>query len=89
MTLSVEEFSRAREMVSGLLEELHLGTYTFDVEPHDDGWEIRVECAAEDGWMTRTFNASREELQRDDDATVRQRLLDAWAVQLAGCQRTR
>ncbi|OOC49713.1 hypothetical protein [Thioalkalivibrio versutus] len=89
MTLSVEEFSRAREMVNGLLEELHLATYTFDVEPHDDGWEIRVECAAEDGWMTQTFAASREELRRGDDAGVRQRLLDAWAGQLAGCRRTR
>jgi len=89
MALSIEELARAREVVSELLEELHLGTYTFDVEPRDGGWEIQIECAAEDGWMTRSFTATREELHRGNDARVRQQLLDAWARPLAACRRTR
>lgn len=89
MALSIEELARAREVVSGLLEELHLGTYTFDVEPRDGGWEIQIECAADDGWVTRTFTATREELRQCDDARVRQQLLDAWARPLAACQHTR
>ena len=89
MALSIEEFARAREVVSELLEELHLGTYTFDVEPRDGGWEVQIECAADDGWMTRTFTATREELRHGNDARVRQQLLDAWARPLAACRRTR
>ncbi|WP_231362424.1 MULTISPECIES: hypothetical protein [Thioalkalivibrio] len=89
MVLSIEEVARAREVVSGLLEELHLSNYTFDVEPRDGGWEIQVECAADDGWVTHTFAATRQELHRCDDARVRQQLLDAWAGPLAACQRMR
>lgn len=89
MALSIEELARAREVVSGLLEELHLGTYTFDVEPRVGGWEIQIECAADDGWMTHSFTATREELQRADDARIRQQLLDAWSRPLATCRRTR
>ncbi|WP_020146858.1 hypothetical protein [Thioalkalivibrio sp. ALJ15] len=86
MALSIEELSRAREVVSGLLEELHLSNYTFDVEPRDGGWEIQIECAADSGWVTHTFAATREQLQHCDDARVRQQLLDAWAGPLAACQ---
>ncbi|WP_043739758.1 hypothetical protein [Thioalkalivibrio nitratireducens] len=83
------ESGRAREVVGGLLEELHLDTYTFDVEPRDDGWAIQVECAADDGWMTRSLTATRDELWHGTNARMRQQLLDAWARPLAHCRRTR
>ncbi len=89
MPLSTGELARARDVVGGLLEELHLGAYRYEVEPREQDWEVRIECAVNDGWMSRTLAVDKEDLMRgDEDAAVRQRLLAEWATALASCVRS-
>ncbi len=88
MSVSMSELVRAREVVEGLLEELHISAYRFEVEPRGETWEILIECTVRGGWMRRELKAGREELLRGgDDAVVRQRLLDDWTAALSACQR--
>lgn len=88
MTLSMNELAQAREVVRRVLEELRLDAYLFEVEPHEGHWEVKVECAAADGWQTCRLRAEREYLLRGaDDAVVHEVLLDDWREALAECRR--
>lgn len=89
MSLSMNELARAREVVGGVLEELCLDAYIFEVEARDGQWEIRVECAVADGWETCLLKADKEYLLRgSDDAVVHALLLDNWGEALSECLRT-
>jgi hypothetical protein len=88
VTLSMTELARAREAVQRVLEELQLDAYLFEVEPGEGHWEVKVECAAAEGWQTCRLRADREYLLRGvDDAVVHEVLLDAWREALADCRR--
>lgn len=88
MKLSVRELARAREVVEKVLDELNLEAYLFDVEPHEGRWEVRVECAVEDGWETCRLSADKEYLLRgDDDAVAHAVLIDNWREALGACRR--
>jgi hypothetical protein len=64
MEWTVRTFVEARQATERVLDELGLGNYLFDVEPLDDGWEVRVECQLQEGWkVTRVF-VEREALER-------------------------
>jgi hypothetical protein len=88
MTLSMRELAQAREVVGRVLEELRLEAYLFEIEPHEGQWEIRVECAVDDGWETCRLSADKEYLLRGaDDAVVHEVLTDNWREALAACRR--
>jgi len=88
MQVSISELARAREVVGGVLEELRLDAYIFEVEPGEGQWEIKVECAVADGWETCTLTAEKEYLLRGtDDAIVHQVLVDSWREALSDCLR--
>jgi hypothetical protein len=88
MALSMNELARAREVVGSILEELHLDAYMFEVEPTDRQWEIRVECAVQEGWETVRLRAARDYLLRGaEDAVAHQVLLDTWREALSACVR--
>lgn len=89
MTLSIVELARARETTAGLLEELGLEAYLFEVEPHDEQWELKVDCAMEaDGaWENVTLWVPKEMLLRcQDDASLRQRILAEWHDRFVACK---
>ena len=88
MYLSMNELAQAREVVGRVLEELLIDAYLFEVEPHEAHWEVRVECAVEEGWETCRLKADKEYLLRGaDDAVVHEVLIDAWREALADCRR--
>lgn len=88
MTLSIAELARARETTTELLDELGLDAYLFEVEPRDDQWELKVDCAMEEGvWESVTMLVPKEMLLTShDDASVHRRILAEWQGRLVACK---
>lgn len=87
MELSAEELAQMRMNVSTLLDELRLDAYLFDIEPRPGQWEIRVECATDNGWGTFRLTADSDYLLHGrDDAVAHAVLLDNWRDTLATCK---
>ena len=89
MSLSIAELARARETIAGLLEELGLETYLFEVEPRNEQWELKVDCvmAADGAWESVTLRVPREALlTSQDDAALRRRLLAEWQDRFVACK---
>ncbi len=85
---SAGELEQAREATSTLFEELGLAAYLFAIEPREGRWELKVECAIEEGWEAITLPVDIQLLlssRADPDA--RKRLLETWAPRLAACRR--
>jgi hypothetical protein len=88
MTLSVSELARARETVQGLLDELRLTAYQFEVEPRAEDWNILVECQADDAWQVTHVSASKTMLSNAQaDSEPRQALLAKLRNALPDCSR--
>ena len=88
MNLSARSLNDAREITAGLLEQLGLDAYLFEVEPRDGPWEVRIECARPDGWQTVLLAVEIERLLGcARDGAARTRLLRDWAARLDGCRR--
>jgi hypothetical protein len=83
MHLSEKELIEARDTVQGLLEQLGLSTYLFEVEPRPDHWEVRVECAPEGGWQSSVLSVDAAWLSAcRTDVVARRELLDLWGKRL-------
>ena len=50
--------------VEELLTQLNLETFLFAVEHTGRGWELRVECAADDGWQAQTILRGKQAFRR-------------------------
>lgn len=88
MNLSARSLNDAREITAGLLEQLGLDAYLFEVEPRDGPWEVRIECAQPDGWQTLLLPVEIERLLGcAHDGDERTRLLRDWAARLDACRR--
>ncbi|MCG6970141.1 MAG: hypothetical protein LJE85_10275 [Gammaproteobacteria bacterium] len=87
MTLSIIEIAEIREVVGKLLDQLKIDAYLFEVEPKDDQWEIKVECAVDKRcWETVRLTAKKDILFHGaDDAVMHQVLLDNWSEALSAC----
>ncbi|NIR30488.1 MAG: hypothetical protein GWN84_14500 [Gammaproteobacteria bacterium] len=90
MPWSSVELAEARELIRGLLEALELDAYLFEVEPRNDGWELRLECAADEGWQSfrLPLESSRIIDARENEA-ARERLLRVVGATLGDCKRRR
>lgn len=89
MMLSMTELALARETTTELLNELGLDAYLFEVEPHDEVWELKVDCAmATNGaWESFTLIMSRETLlMSHDNAAIHQSVLSDLRGHLAACK---
>jgi hypothetical protein len=88
MPLSPLDFSGAKDAVEELLTQLNLETFLFAVEHTDRGWELRVECAAEDGWQDQTILlGDKLPAVSEGDEPLRSRLLALLEDSLAACRR--
>jgi hypothetical protein len=88
MPLSPLDLTGAKDAVEELLTQLNLETFLFAVEHTDRGWELRVECAAEDGWQTETILlGDKLPAVSEEDAPLRSRLLALLEESLAACKR--
>jgi hypothetical protein len=89
LSLSTSDLVKARETANTILEELQLDAYIFEVEPRNDNWELKIECACEiDGsWKSFTLQVPKQMLMDGfDDDTVKQRLLEYWKKKLVTCK---
>ena len=85
MEISEQELTQARDTVEGLLEQLGLSAYLFEVEPRTDHWEVRIECAPNSGWTSSVLNVEESWLAAcRTDAGARQALLAEWRQHLIG-----
>lgn len=89
MSLSMMELAQAREITGGLLNELGLETYLFEIEPGEDYWQVRLECALkpDGGWETTILPVTKDILLASrGNATVHENILDIWRKQLTACK---
>jgi hypothetical protein len=76
MDLTAKNLAEAKETVGNLLEQLGLTTYLFEVEPRDDRWEVRVECAHNSAWQSSVFTVEGTALRAcRTDRLVRDHML--------------
>ena len=88
MTTSTAQLAMIREYVSGLLDELGLDAYLFEIEPRDGVWELKVECAIAQGWYNVTIMLEAHELQASgDNEQIKQSLLNELNKKLRDCKR--
>lgn len=88
MPASTEELLKAKEMVATLLEQLDLAAYLFEVEPREGHWEVRVDCALDQGWQTSVLLVDKALLlSSPHDPGARERLLQEWGTHLMSCKR--
>lgn len=88
MPASTEELLKAKETAAALLEQLGLVAYLFEVEPREEHWEVRVDCALDQGWQTSVLLVDKVLLLSSlHDPGARERLLQEWGRHLASCKR--
>jgi len=76
----------ARAAVERVFGELGLSAFVYTVEPKDTGWELRAECAVEEGWQSIVLPVDPADLTASlSDAGVRQKLRTAWAPHFKAC----
>ena len=86
MPESIAELSQIREHITRALDELRLDAYLFEVEPLEGEWELKVECAVEEGWETVRVPVGKELLLRAvKDSSAHQSLLDKLSEALSAC----
>lgn len=50
MPATTKELAQARQVIEKVLDRLDVETYIFDIEPVAGQWELKVECAIDEGW---------------------------------------
>jgi hypothetical protein len=90
MTITTEELVGAREAANAILEELAVDAYLFEVEPKDEHYELKVDCACEidGGWASITLNIPKEKMLTGfDDLKLKRQLFEYWDKKLSACKR--
>ncbi len=83
-----QEIREVREEVGQLLDELRLRAFIFTVEPKEDSWHLRVECATDGEWQVITLPLEAAPLlQRLRDHSERERLKAILQDKLCDCAR--
>jgi hypothetical protein len=89
MSVSTVDLAKARETAKAILEELQLDAYTYEVEPHNSDWEVKIECACDidGGWETVTLKVPKEMLLDSyEDYKAKQSLFAYWKKKLRDCK---
>lgn len=89
MSLSIRELAKARESANHILDEIQLDAYIYEIEPRDENWELKVECACEinGGWQTIVIQVPRKMLLDSfDDETAKRQLFEYWKNKFADCK---
>lgn len=87
MYATTRALTEANEATAGLLEQLGLEAYLFEVEPREGPWEVHVDCALGDGWQSLTLPVDITQLldTRSNEA-LRLQVLKDWRARLAACR---
>jgi SHS2 domain-containing protein len=86
MTATAPDIRSAREAAERMLEELGLDAFVYTVEAKEGGWDLRVDCATEEGWQTVELPVEPVELIASlGDARLREALRARWGAHLRAC----
>lgn len=87
MPPSTWDLLRAKEAAQGLLDEMGIDAYLFDVEPRNGPWLLKVDCAIENGWQSTAVPFDKDDLLASQrEAEIRSKLLESWRSKLAACK---
>ncbi len=89
MSLSSIELAQAREITGGLLNELGLETYLFEIHPGEDYWQVKLDCAMkiDGGWESTSLPITKELLLASrEDTDIHDQILEVWRKELAACK---
>lgn len=88
MAIPTLELAKARGLTAELLEELQLGNYLFELDAFEEDWQLRLDCASDDGWTSLRLPVDRERLlaSADADSEARRTLLAEWRQRLQACR---
>jgi hypothetical protein len=79
MRLSSKKLINAKEATRNLLEALGLDAYLYEVEPRENPWLVRVDCAVEGGWQSISIDVEVEDLIKSrKDKELFGQLLEQW-----------
>lgn len=88
MLIPIGEMADARTLVQGLLDEVGLSAYRFQLDADSETWQIAVECPTSGNWQTIHLTLSARALEAArDPGSARRATLAHLAEQLAGCDR--
>lgn len=88
MSITVDELTRARELVYRLLDELQVDAYLFEIEPDKEQWQILIECAMNEGWERIRLGIAPEDLLASkDDVVLHKKLVSHWREKLSACKK--
>jgi hypothetical protein len=88
MQISTIELAEARETLNGLLDELGLPAYRFQVHPDPGGWQLAIECETAQRWQRITLDLPRPQLsEAANDPEARRRLLIRLDRAIGACLR--
>jgi len=88
--ITTRDLAQTKEAVAGLLEQLGLSAYLFEVEPRSDGapWQVRIDCQVSGGWQSLSLPIDVDRLlQSATEGPTRDRTLSEWRTALHGCAR--
>jgi len=87
MPLGTAELAQARKVAAKLLDELNLDAYLFEVEPHEETWELRLECAFDTGWTSLSLPVDKRVLLAgSDDSAAFEQLLGQLRERVGECK---
>ena len=87
MALTTKNLIEARQAASLILEQLGIEAYLFEIEPKEETWELRVECATTDGWQSLILPVEEKLLlTSQQDAVARNQLREQWRTRFSACK---
>ncbi|WP_455208032.1 hypothetical protein [Kaarinaea lacus] len=89
MSVTTLELAKAREAASAILEELQLDAYIYEVEPDDEDWELKIECACDinGGWEMISLKVPKDMLLDSDHIhSAKESLFAYWKKKLNRCK---
>ncbi len=83
-----EDIRVARKATESLLDQLGLHGFVYTLEHKEQGWTLRVDCAADEGVREATLVVDLGELRASlGDPGARNKLLGQWEPHFRACAR--
>jgi hypothetical protein len=89
MAMTSSDLIQARLLISDILDALEIDAYLFEIEPRDGQWELKVECAVEEGWGSYRVALDEAELHAGfSGEAARKELQEQCRKSLSACRKT-
>ena len=88
MAMTSSDLIQARVLIGEILDELELDAYLFEIEPREGPWELKVECAVDEGWGSYRITLDDHQLLAGfSDGSARRALREQCRQSLAACRK--